>query len=52
MALEQPAQPRLAFKLLHALNQWRPVGIVRANQPIANSLIQKLFSKSLLRVLA
>ncbi len=40
IGLEQAAEARLAFKLLDAFNQWRPVGIVLADPPIANSLMR------------
>ena len=39
IGLEQPAKARPTLKLLDALNQWRAVGIVRADQPIANPLM-------------
>ena len=39
IGLEQPAEPRLARELIDAINQRRAVGVVCANQPVANPLM-------------
>ena len=40
IGLEQPTEPTFAFKLVHALDQRRPVGVVGTNQAVANSLMR------------